>query len=149
MDKALKDHNETVSIGERNITSLQFADDIDGLAGTEEELGCLIGTLDKAIHAFGMEINGSKTKIMTNKPSGFTTKININSNTIEPVDSFKYLGAILSDEGSKKEVISRIAQASATMHRLNKIWKNRKIEIKFKIRLMRTLVTSILLYACE
>ena len=149
MDEALKDHRGTVSIGGRNITNLRFADDIDGLAGTIEELGCLVDTLDETVCAFGMEINGSKTKIMTNKPSGFTTTININGDVIEPVDSFKYLGVILSDEGSKKEVLSRIAQAAATMYRLNKLWKNKSIEVKFKIRLMRSLVTSILLYACE
>ena len=99
MDEALKDHQGTVSIGGRNITNLRFADDIDGLAGIEEELGCLVNTLDGAVCAFGMEINGSKTKIMTNKPNGFTTTININGDVIESVDSFKYLGAMLSDEG--------------------------------------------------
>ena len=33
------DHEGTVSIGGRTITNLRFADDIDGLAGEEEELG--------------------------------------------------------------------------------------------------------------
>ncbi|WP_419615222.1 reverse transcriptase domain-containing protein, partial [Thiolapillus sp.] len=35
---ALEDHEGTVSIGGRTITNLRFADDIDGLAGEEEEL---------------------------------------------------------------------------------------------------------------
>ena len=38
MADALKDHEETVSIGGRTFTKLRFADDIDGLAGHEEEL---------------------------------------------------------------------------------------------------------------
>ena len=33
-----KDHEGTVSIGGRTITNLRFADDIDSLAGEEEEL---------------------------------------------------------------------------------------------------------------
>ena len=33
------DHEGTVSIAGRTITNLRFADDIDGLAGEEEELG--------------------------------------------------------------------------------------------------------------
>ena len=38
MTDALEDHVCAVSIGGRTITNLRFADDIDGLAGEEEEL---------------------------------------------------------------------------------------------------------------
>ena len=38
MTNALEDHEGTVSIGGRTNTNLRFADDIDGLAGEEEEL---------------------------------------------------------------------------------------------------------------
>ena len=41
MTDALEDHEGTVSIGGRTITNLLFADDIDGLAGEEEELANL------------------------------------------------------------------------------------------------------------
>ena len=41
MTDALEDHEGTVSVGGRTITSLRFADDIDGLAG-EEELAKLV-----------------------------------------------------------------------------------------------------------
>ena len=41
MTDALEDHEGTVSIGCRKITNLRFADDIDGLAGEEEELANL------------------------------------------------------------------------------------------------------------
>ena len=54
---ALEDHEGTVSIGGRTIiTNLRFADDIDGLAGEEEELANLVERLDKASTAYGMEI---------------------------------------------------------------------------------------------
>ena len=38
MTDALEEHEGTDSIGVRTITNLRFADDIDGLAGAEEEL---------------------------------------------------------------------------------------------------------------
>ena len=38
MTDALEDHEGTVSIGGRTNTNLCFADDMDGLAGEEEEL---------------------------------------------------------------------------------------------------------------
>ena len=37
MTDALEDHEGTVIIGGRTLTNLRFADDIDGLAGEEEE----------------------------------------------------------------------------------------------------------------
>ena len=48
MTDALEDHEGTVSIGGRTITNLHFADDINGLAGQEEELAKLVEHLDKA-----------------------------------------------------------------------------------------------------
>ena len=48
MTDALEDHEGTVSNGGRTITNLRFADNIDGLAGEEEELAKLAERLDKA-----------------------------------------------------------------------------------------------------
>ena len=47
MTDALENHEGTVSIGGRTITNLRFANDIDGLAGDEEELANSIERLDK------------------------------------------------------------------------------------------------------
>ena len=49
-------------------------------------------------------------------------------------------------EGSRREVLSRAAQ---TMAALKIIWKDKNIRIKHKIRLMRSLVITIFLYACN
>ena len=67
MTDTLEDHEGTVSIEGRTITNLRFADDIDGLAGEEEELANLVEPLDKAPTAYGMEISAEKTKLVTNK----------------------------------------------------------------------------------
>ena len=70
MTDVLEDHEGTVSTGGRTITNLRFADDIDGLAGEEEELAKLVERLDKTITAYGMEISTEKSKLMTNNTSG-------------------------------------------------------------------------------
>ncbi len=54
MTDALEDHEGTVSVRGRTITNLRFADDIDGLAGEEEELASLVERLNKASTAYGM-----------------------------------------------------------------------------------------------
>lgn len=73
----------------------------------------------------------------------------MNGQKLESVNSFKYLGAIVTDEGSKPEILSRIAQATAALAKLKTIWRDRNISLASKIRLMRTLVISVFLYACE
>ena len=90
MISALEDHEGTVSIGGRTITNLRFADDIDGLAGEEEELAKLVVCLDKASTAYSMEISAEKTKLMTNSTSGINGEIKVNEQKLEPVTSFKY-----------------------------------------------------------
>ena len=88
MTDALEDHEGTVSIGSRTITNLRFVDDIDGLAGDEEELSNLVECLDKASTAYGMKISAEKTKLMTNNTSGINTEIEINGQKLETVASF-------------------------------------------------------------
>ena len=121
MTDALEDHEGTVSIGSRTITNVCFADDIDGLAGEEEELANLVERLDKASTAYGMEISAEKTKPMTNNTSGMNSEIKVNGQKLETVTSFKYLGSVISDEGSKPEILSRIAQATAALTRLKPV----------------------------
>ena len=94
MTDALVDHEGTVSIGSRTITNFRFDDDIDGLAG-EEELAKLVVRLDITSTAYGMEISAEKTKLMANNTRGINTEIE------ETVTSFKYLGSVITDEGSK------------------------------------------------
>ena len=74
----LEDHEGTVSTGGRTINNLRFADDIDSLAGEKEKLEKLVGCLDKASTAYGMEISAEKTKLMTNNTSGINTEIQVN-----------------------------------------------------------------------
>ena len=98
MTDAVEDHEVTVSIGGRTTTNLRFADDIDGLAGEEEELANLVDRFDKASTAYGMEISVEKTILMTNNTSGINTKIKVNGQKLETVTSFKYLGSVITNE---------------------------------------------------
>ena len=119
------------------------------MTGEEEELAKLVECLDKAFTAYGTEISAEKTKLMTNNTIGINTEIKVNGQKLETVTSFKYLGPVITDEGSKPEILSRIAQTTAALTRLKPVWVDKSISLSSKIRLMRSLVTSIFLYACE
>ena len=90
MTDTLEDHEGTVSTGGRTIINIRFADDIDGVAGEEEELAKLVERLDKASTAYGMEISAEKPKLMTNNTSGINTEIKVNGQKLETVTSSKY-----------------------------------------------------------
>ena len=77
MSDALVEHDGKVSIGSRNITNLQFVDDIDAVAEEEQELEALVESLDKTCTRFKMEISGEKTKLMTNSVNGTQREIKV------------------------------------------------------------------------
>ena len=55
---------------------------------------------------------------MTNNTSGINTEIKINGQKLETVTGFNYLGSVITDESSKPEILSRIAQKPAALTRL-------------------------------
>ena len=86
---------------------------------------------------------------MTNTTSGMNTEIKVNGQKLETVTSFKYLGSVITNEGSKPEILSRIAQTTAALIKLKPVWNDRSISVNFKIQLMHSLVTAIFLYSFE
>ena len=147
MSDALEERDGKVSIGGRNITNLRLADDID--AEEEQEVEVLIASLDKTCTRYKMEISAEKTKLMTNSANGIQREIKVKGQKLDIVTSFKYLGAVVSDDGSKPVVLSRIAQATAALTKLKPIWRDNNISLGSKVRLMHSLVISIFLYSCE
>ena len=81
-------------------------------------LASLVDRLDKTSSAFDMEIRAEKTKVTTNNTGCISTDIRVNDEKLDEVDSFKYLGAIVTDQGSKPEVLSRIVQTTAALAKL-------------------------------
>ena len=73
-----------------------------------------------------MEISWEKTNLMTNSANGIQREIKVKGQKLGTVTSFKYLGAVVSDDGSKPEVLSRIAQATAALSKLKPIWRRKQ-----------------------
>ena len=149
MSDALEEHDGKVSVGRRNIINLRIADDIDALAEKEQELKALIESLDKTHTRYKMEICAEKTKLMTNSANDIQREIKIKRQKLDTVTSFRYLKAVVSEYGSKLEILSSISQASAALTKLKPIWRENIISLGSKMKLVRSLFISIFLYACE
>ena len=90
-----------------------------------------------------MEISAEKTKLVRNSANGIQREIKVKGQTLGTVISFKYLGAVV------LEVLSRTAQATAAVTNLKPTSRDNNISLGSKVKLMRYLVISIYLYACE
>ena len=88
-----------------------------------------------------MEVGLAKTKVMSNNQNGFQREVKIKGQRLEEVENFKYLGAIISNEGSKPDILSTIAQTTTALSRL-KIIRDKNISLASKVNLMRTLIVS-------
>ena len=68
-----------------------------------------------------MEVSAEKTKLMTNNTSGINTEVKVKGDKLETVTMFKYPGSVITDEGSKPEILSRVAQTTAALNSINKV----------------------------
>ena len=48
-----------------------------------------------------MEISAEKTKVMTYNTRGINKEIKVNGQMLDTIASFKYVGSVITDEGSK------------------------------------------------
>ena len=70
---------------------------------------------------------------MTNNTSGINTEIKVNRQKLETVTSFKCLGSVITVEGFKPKILSRIAQTTAALTRLKPVWIDKSISLSSKI----------------
>ena len=98
---------------------------------------------------YKIEIIAEQTKLMKNSASGIQKEIRVKVENLATVTSFKYLGAVFSNDSSKPEILSMIAQATAVLTKLKPIWRHNNIFLASEVKLMRSFVISIPVYTCE
>ena len=86
-----------ITLSGRTINNLRYADDIVLIATSPAALQQLIDKVDTVSREYGLEISARKTKVMTTAKDNTTVNIMCNGTPLEPVDTFRYLGAIMTD----------------------------------------------------
>jgi hypothetical protein len=86
-------------MGGQIIHTVKYADDIVLLAKEENVLQKVIDKLIEIGGCYGMEMNVEKTKVTRISRQPFPVKILIDQKQLENVESFKYLGSILTNDG--------------------------------------------------
>ena len=107
-----------LKIGGKIIHTAKYADDLVLLAKEEMVVHDMIDKLIEIGRYYGMEINVEKTKVMRISRQPFSVKIIINQKQLENVESFKYFGSILTNDGRCTcEIKCRIAMAKAAFNK--------------------------------
>ena len=124
------------------ITNLRYADDTTLIAETKNDLIAIMERVKLASEKAGLYLNVGKTKVMMAEYQG---EMVVDGKHIEVVSHFIFLGSLITKDGfCEKEIRRRFA-----MGRLTKIWKDRGITLRTKIRLVKALVFPIVLYGAE
>ena len=77
-----------------------------------------------------------------------TLNITINGSALEQVSQFKYLGVTLTPSNdSSCEIKQRLMLASVVLGKLQRIWHDKYVAQKTKLRLVNALVYPVLLYS--
>ena len=95
----------------------------------------------------GLKLNIQKTKIMA---SGPTTSWEIDRETVETVSDLIFLGSKITTDGDCSNEIKRLLLLGRkVMTKLDSIFKGRDITLPTKIRLVKAMVFSVVMYGCE
>ena len=68
-----------------------------------------------------MEIRAEKTELLTNSVNVIQREIKVKRQKLDTVRSFKCLGIVVSDDGSKPQILLRIAQPTVPLTKLKKL----------------------------
>jgi hypothetical protein len=95
----------------------------------------------------GMRLNLKRTKIMT---TGNLNKFKLDGTEIEIIDSYTYLGTIITrDVSTSKEINRRISSGRLVMIKLEKIMKDRDVMATTKSKIVKTMIFPIVTYGSE
>ena len=149
--RRLQAHTKT---NERLIRDLLFADDAALVAHTEQALQRLTSCFADASWLFGLEVSLKKLEVLHQpapQEAYHPPHITIGDTELKSTQQFTYLGCtITSDARIDREIDNRLSKANSSFGRLYKrVWTNKNLKCKTKIRVYRAVVLTTLLYGSE
>ena len=134
-------------IGGRSLWNIRYADDTTMVAKSREECRRMGEELGAASEEVGLKINKSKTAALSVHGDG---ELELGGEKIKMVEKCKFLGSYITTKGdSQTDIRSRIGMAKSIANRMTAVWRSSDITIEMKVRLAKSLIWSVALYACE
>jgi hypothetical protein len=131
----------------RQLEDLDFTDDLVKTY-TRQHLQNKTTSFNGCAEQTGLKISTAKTKVMVINTK-LTDSITINSNPVETVEDFTYVGSIInSDNGTKKDIQERPSKACTAFARPKFIWRQKMYSKNTKTRLYNN-VKPVMVYGLE
>ena len=116
-----------------------------------EEIETNLRELKKAMSNWGMKIHWGKTEVMVVSRQGEECKVYVDEKEIEQVQNMKYLGTILSADGTcEEEIEHRVGAAARVIGAMKKeVLERRELKKATKMRVYNVMVIPTMLYGSE
>lgn len=135
-----------LNIQGKMLSNLRFADDIVVFSTNPDELRTMITELNREGNKIGLQVNRSKTKIMSNGPE---VPIYLEDEQLQYVKDFIYLGQVISfNEKEKKDIERRVSNTWNQYWSLNSILKLR-LPMETKKEMMDSAILPVLNYSAQ
>ena len=142
----LEEAQAGIKISRRNINNLRYADDTTLMAESEELKNLLMKGKEES-EKVGLKLNIQKTKIMESCP---ITSWEIDGETVETVSDCILGGSKITADGNCSHEIKRcLLLGRKVMTNLDSTLKSRDITLPKKVRLVKAMVFSVVMYGCE
>ena len=130
------------------IREAQYADDIAIFSDSAIGLQTLLTAYNNMAKRMGLSINIKQTETMSIGPEELFF---IDDTQIQSVNRFKYLGSIVTSDGSvNTEIITRIQALSAAYGRLrDRVFDSHDLTLSTKLKVYTQCLTPLLTYGCE
>ena len=114
---------------------------------SEEELKSLLMRVKEESEKVGLKLKIQKTKIMASSP---ITSWQTEGEKLESVTDFIFLGSKITVDGDcSHEIKRRLLLGRKAMTNLDSILKSRDITLLTKVRLVKAMVFTAVMYGCE
>lgn len=145
--KSLQWEMKGVNIDGSYLSHLRFADDIVLMSSDIQELNDMIRQLNDASKNVGLEMNISKTKMISNTKE----RVYIDGKEIEKVEEYVYLGHTIrvGKENQTAEIGRRIRLTWSAFGKMRYIFKNSGIPINLKRKVFDTCILPVATYGLE
>ena len=129
---------------------LDYADDIAIVGENRTSVQHIIDNMVEEASRFGLQFAPAKCKMLVQDWSGSPPILSVSNTPVELVNSFTYLGSIISvGSCGVDEIENRIGKARLAFEQLRHLWRRRDISLHLKGRVYKTTVRAVLLYSCE
>ena len=140
-----------VKLSARGVEVLMFADDMVLMAEPAEGLEKNLGVMSEALRRWELNVNWKKTKVMRVARQKGACEVKIGDQELDQVDKMKYLGVVISADGSmEKEDEARIANATRMIGGMSEVGLRRnELSKNTKLKVVNAAMISTLMYECE